>query len=90
VEGQAEGHQPVRRWRDRGQVLGYALDPPDVRDSLILRCAAALRKHLGVRVKADRLPEQMSEPDGKDARAAADIQKPARSVETRLSGENSL
>ena len=68
VEGLAEGHQPVRPWRDRGQVLGQALDPLDVHDSFFLGCATALR-----------LREQMSEADGKYAKAAAGIEKPARS-----------
>jgi hypothetical protein len=57
VEGQAEGHQPVRPWRGRGQVLGQALDPPDIHDRFRRGCAAALRKHAGVRVQADHLPE---------------------------------
>ena len=38
-----------------GQVLGQALDPPDVHDSLFPGGTAALRKHAGVRVQADRL-----------------------------------
>ena len=57
VEGLAEGHQPVRPWRDRGQILGQALNPPDVHDCFFRGCAAALRQHAGVRVQADRLPE---------------------------------
>jgi hypothetical protein len=77
LEGLAEGHQPVRPWRDRGQVLGQPLDPPDVPDSFPLGCATALRKHAGVRVQTHHLREQMSEADGKHARAAADIQKRA-------------
>jgi len=84
VEGLAEGHQPVRPWRDRGQLLGQALDPPDLHDSLFLGCPAALRKHAGVRVQTHRLREQMSEADGKHARAAADIQQPAVPIQTHL------
>ena len=90
VEGLAEGHQPVRPRRDRGQVLGQALDPPDVHDSFFLGCATAFRKHAGVRVQTDRLPEQMSEADGKHARAAADIQKSAVPIETRLLRQDGL
>ena len=41
------------------------------------------RGSAGVRVQTDRLREQMSEADGKHARAAADIQKPAVPFETR-------
>ena len=90
VEGLAERHQPVRPWRDRGQVLGQALDPPDVHDSLFLGCAATLRKHASVRVQADRLIEQMSEADGKHARTAAGIQKPAVPIQTRLVRQDGL
>jgi hypothetical protein len=90
VEGLAEGHQPVRPRRGRGQVLGQALDPPDVHDCFFLGCAAALREHADVRVQTDRLPEQMSEADDKQARAAADIQKPAVSTQTRLLRQDSL
>ena len=90
VEGLPEGHQPVRPWRDRGQVFGQALGPPDVHDSVFLGCATALRKHAGVRVQTHRLREQMSEADGKHARAAADIQKPALPVESRLVRQEGL
>jgi hypothetical protein len=90
VEGLAESHQLVRSWRDRGQVLGQALDPPDVHDSVLLGCAAALHKLPGVRVQADRLLEQMSEADGQHARAAAGIQKPAVPIQARLLGQDNL
>jgi hypothetical protein len=82
--------EPVRPWRDRGEVLGQALDPPDVHDSFFLGCATALRKHAGVRVQTGRLREQMSEADGKHARAAAGIQKPAVPIETRLLRQDGL
>ena len=52
--------------------------------ALFLGGPAALRKHVGVRVQTDRLLEQMSKADGKNARAAAGIQKPAVPIETRL------
>jgi hypothetical protein len=90
VEGLAEGHQPVRPGRDRGQVLGQALDPPDVHDPSFLGCTTAFRKHAGVRVQTDRLPEQRSEADGKHARAAADIQKPAVPIQARLLCQDGL
>jgi len=90
VEGLAEGHQPVRPWRDRGQVLGQALDPPDVHDSFLRGSATALREHAGVRVQTHRPREQMSEADGKHARAAADIQKPPVPVQTRLLRQDGL
>jgi hypothetical protein len=90
VEGLAEGHQPVRPWRDRGQVLGQTLHPPDVHYFLFPGCATALRKHAGVRVQADRAGEQMSEADGKHARAAAGIQKLAVPIETRLLRQHGL
>ena len=64
VEGLTEGRRPVRPWRDRGQVLGQALDPPDVQDSLFLGCAAALRKHAGVGVQA-RPPARTDERGGR-------------------------
>jgi hypothetical protein len=38
-----------------------------------LGCAAALRKHVGVRVQTHRLIEQMSEADVKHAKVAADL-----------------
>jgi hypothetical protein len=84
AEGLAEGHQLVWPWRDRGQVLGQALNPPDVRDPLLLGDTAALRKHVGVGVQADRPLKQMSEAGGKHARTAASIQQPAGPVETQL------
>jgi hypothetical protein len=90
VEGLAECHQPVRPWRGRGQVLGQALDPPDVHDCFFRGCAAALRKHAGVRIQTDRLPEQMSQADGQHARAAAGIQKPAVPIQARLLRQDSL
>ena len=80
----AEGHQLVRPPRDSGQVLGQALDPPDAHDSLFPGGTAALRKHAGVRVQADRLLKEMGETDGKHARTAAGVQQPAGPVETRL------
>src|ERR1022692_3697444 len=55
VELLAEGHQLARHRCDSGKVLGQALDPPDVHDSLFPGGTAALRKHAGVRVQADRL-----------------------------------
>jgi len=90
VEGLAEGHQPVRPRRGRGQVLGQALDPPDVRDLSFPGGATALRKHAGVRVQAHRLREQVSEADGKHARAAAGVQKPAVPVQTHLLRQEGL
>jgi hypothetical protein len=47
--------------RDRGQVLGQALDPLDVHDSFFLGCATALREHAGVRIQTDRPREQISD-----------------------------
>jgi hypothetical protein len=90
VEGLAEGHQPVWSWRGRRQVLGQALNPPDVHDSFFLGCATALRKHAGVRVQTHRLREQVSEADSQHARAASDIQEPAVPVETRLMHQDGL
>jgi hypothetical protein len=90
VEGLAEGHQPVRPRRGRGQVLGQALNPPDVPDSLFLGCATGLRKHAGVRVQTHRLRDRMSEADGKHPRTAADIQKPAGPIQTRLPRQDGL
>jgi hypothetical protein len=87
VEGLAEGHQPVRPGRDRGQVFGQALNPPDVHHSLLLGGATALRQHAGIRVQADRLGEQRGEADGEHARAATAVQKPAVPVQTRLAGQ---
>ena len=75
---------------DSGQVLGQALDPPDVRDFLFPGRATALREHVGIRVQADRLREQMSEADSKHAGAAAGIQKPAVPVQARLLGQDGL
>jgi hypothetical protein len=57
---------------------------------LFLGCTAALRKHAGVRVQADRLPKQMSEADGEHARAAAGIQKPTVPIQTRLLRQDGL
>ena len=58
VEGQTEGHQPVRPSRDRGQVLGQALDPQNVPDCLFRGGAAALRKHAGVRSRPTACPNR--------------------------------
>jgi hypothetical protein len=52
-----------------------ALDPPDVHDCFLLGCAAARRKHAGVKVQTNRLPEQISKADGKHAKAAVGIRK---------------
>jgi hypothetical protein len=41
-------------------------------------------------VHADRLLEQMSETDGKHARAAAYVQKPAVPIQTRLPRQDGL
>jgi hypothetical protein len=71
-------------------ILSDREHPPDVHDSFFPGCAAALRKHAGVRVQTDRLREQMSEADGQHARAAAGIQKPAVPIETRLPRQDGL
>jgi hypothetical protein len=57
---------------------------------LFLGCATAFGKHAGVRVQTDRPREQMSEADGKHARAAAGIQKPAVPIQTRLLRQDGL
>jgi hypothetical protein len=90
VEGLAECHQPVRPWRDRGQVLGQTLDPPDVHDCLFLGREAALREHVGIRVQTDHLLEQASKADGEHAWAAAGIRKPAVPVQTHLLRQDDL
>jgi hypothetical protein len=50
----------------------------------------ALGEHGGVGVEADRLLEEMREPDGEDAGTAAAVEEPAASVEPQLLGENGL
>ena len=90
VERLAECHQPGRPGRDRGQILGQTLDPPDVRDCLFLGRPAALRKHAGIWVQTGRLLEQVSKADSEHAWAAADVQEPAAPVQTRLLRQDGL
>jgi hypothetical protein len=67
-----------------------ALDPPDVHDCFLLGCTAARRKHAGVRAQTNRLPEQISKADGKHAKAAVGIRKPAVPIQTRLLRQDGL
>ena len=57
-----------------GKVLGPGLDPADVRDASFPGGPAALCEHGRVGVEADRLLEQVGEPDGEDAGAAPAVE----------------
>ena len=54
------------------------------------RDPAAFGEHRRIGVEADRVLEEMREPDGEDAGAAAAVEEPPPSVQTELLGEHGL
>jgi hypothetical protein len=59
-------------------------------DPSLLGDPAAFGEHGRVGIEADRLLEQMGEPDREDARPAAAVEQPPAPVEPQLLGENGL
>lgn len=86
VEGLAEGDQPVGAGRRGREVFGQGLHPADVGDASLVGNAAPFGEHC--RVEADRVCEQVGEPDGEDPGAAAGVEQPPTPVEIELLGEN--
>jgi hypothetical protein len=73
-----------------GKVLGEGLDPADIRDAPFVGGSTTFSEHGRVGVEADRLLEQMGEPDGEDAWPATSIEEPAGPIQIQFLAENSL
>jgi hypothetical protein len=76
VEGLAEGDQPVGSGRRGREVFGEGLHPADVGDASLVGNAEPFGEHCRVGVEADRVLEQVGEPDGEDPGAAAGVEQP--------------
>jgi hypothetical protein len=90
VEGLPERDQAVRPGRRLGKLLCAGANPAHVREAARVGGATALGEHRRVGVEADRLLEQMREPDRGDAGAAAAVEEPPAPVEPELLGEHGL
>lgn len=88
MERLAECRDPYGRERQPREVLDGGLDEVDRPRPRRRRVSASLGEHVRIRLEQRHVLEQRGELDPDCAGAAADVEEPARPVETQLAGQH--